>query len=696
MSSSTVTPEPGSRYIDEDVSCLEHGGRILALAEDESVGVAERVRLLVAAGRALDEFFEFRGVRLRTVAAGGPQKGRAVRTRARQLLERQSQLFRRLGPALAGEGVILCDWEVLTEAERRALGEVFGERLLPVLAPLATEPGRPLPAPATRSLNLAVSVTDHDGRRRFGSVELPPVLERFVAVPPVTHPRLTEAGRRRFVPVEAVVRAHVGELFAAFDVTHHGLFRLTRQVGVAARADDQDMLASTESQLGWERSGVPVRLEVEHRINDELLARLAGEFDLTDHDVYPVRGMLGLSDLSDLSEVADGGGSGSLFRLGRMARAHRELSAGECEHPFTPVETCDRLVHQPYDHTGISVADFLGRAARDTRVLAIKQTLFRPHPASPVVRALVRAAERGTHVVALVELGARGSEREAVACARMLDRAGAHVVYGLVGLRIHCSVTLVVTAEPASGRAGRGSEPEARVQRFSLVRTGPHGPDRGAESLEFLSADAVLAADLADLFNYLTGYSRPVGFRKLLVGPAGLRTPLLDLVRAQAAAGADGRISLKVSRLVDRELLDALYAASARGTRIEAVVAGACALRPGVAGLSEGIRVVAPSGKLPEGSRCFAFGSGQDRRWYLTSADLAARNLDRQVDVAVPVDDAVCADRLGELFDAAVAHAAWELGPDGSWRRRGPGAETALAALAERATPSGYAAFAAQ
>jgi polyphosphate kinase len=327
------------------------------------------------------------------------------------------------------------------------------------------------------------------------------------------------------------------------------------------------------------------------------------------------------------------------------------------------------LVHFPYESYRDSVVALLERTAADPALLAIKQTLYRPSPDGPTVRALVRAAERGTHVVAVVELGARLDERDSVACARALERAGGHVVYGLVGLRTHCPLTLVV----------RDAGP--RVSRYGVVGTGLHHPTRRPEGLSLLTADDDITADLADLFNYLTGYSRPARFRKLLVGPGHLRSRLLDLIRRETAAGPAGRIALKVYRLVDREVIDALYRAARRGVAVDLVVSGACALRPGVPGLSEGIRVVAPVGRHFETSRLFVFGRGGAARWYLSSGDLALAHLDRQVDVAVPVEDPAHRARLEATLEALVGLPAWEMDGDGVWHRRGPGAEDALRRL---------------
>jgi polyphosphate kinase len=428
-----------------------------------------------------------------------------------------------------------------------------------------------------------------------------------------------------------------------------------------AAPEVDDLLASVERQLRQERHGTAVRLEVEPDASADALERLMGELDLGRSEVYAVDGLMGMAELAELP-LPD-----------RPEPQRRRNTTRPSRDVFTAIEERDRLVHFPYESYGDSVVALLDRASNDPALLAIKQTLYRPSPDGPTVRALVRAAERGAHVVAVVELGARLDERNSVACARALDRAGAHVVYGLVGLRTHCPLTLVI----------RDAGP--RVSRYGVVGTGLHHPTRRPEGLSLMSADAALTSDLTDLFNYLTGYSRPARFRKLLVGPGHLRARLLEMIRRETAAGPAGRIALKVYRLVDREVIDALYRASQRGVPVDLVVSGACALRPGVPGLSEGIRVVAPLGRHFESSRVFSFGTGESAAVFLSSGDLALSHLDRQVDVAAPVDEPVHRTRLQKTLDFLLQLPAWEMDADGHWHHRGPGAEDALRRLAASA-----------
>ena len=631
-----------SRYLDEDISWIESGARVLALAEEEAAAPLERVRMLALAAQGLDEMFQLRGSRPRPAASGGGHQ-RAVRLRVQELIQRQGRVLRRLGPVLAPHGLCPCDWEALGSRDRAYLADVFRQRVLPAVAPIVTEPGRPLPPPADLSLNVAVRLRDEDGQIRFGSIEFPPILPRFVSL-----------ADGRPVPLEQLVIAHLSSLFAPFEVRAHAAFRVTRQAALPTEPAAEDLLAATELQLSRDRSGAAVRLEVEASMPDDLVARLVSDLDLGEGDVYPVHGLLGLASLRQLSDLDRPDLKAA--RLPAVTPTRLASVGGDRPDPFQVVERGDLLVHAPYDSPAGSVENFVTRAANDPGVLAVKHTLYRPSPDSSVVRSLARAAERGIHVVVLVELAARLGERDSATCARSLEKAGAHVVYGLVGVRTHCPVALVV--------AQRGNG----LIRYSMVSTITPDPRVRVEAMSLMSADAELGDDLSDVFNYLTGYSRPNRFRRLLVAPVSLRSGLLAHIREQSTPA--GRIRIKVNRLVDREIIDALYAASERGADIDLVVAGACALRPGVAGLSPTIRVVAPAGWSRESSKIFCFGAGEAAAVYLSSADLAVRNLDRQVDVAVPISDPVIRRRLQATLDAHLELPGWQLEADGSWRRR--------------------------
>jgi polyphosphate kinase len=663
-----MTPNEGrANYLDEDAGSLDSAARRLALSEDDHAALVERLRVLADVGRFLDEFFQLTGAQLR--AAAPSERVDAVRLRVQGLLERQGAVLKGLRPGMADAGVELCDWAELSDDDRQAVSGVFRDRLQSVLVPLVTDPGRPLPPAANLSINVAVGLRDVEGRSRFGSVELPPVVPRFVRV------RARPGGTGvRLLPVEQVVKAHLPELFPQGLVEAGAVFRVTRQAGIVARADVDDLLTSVERQLRLERHGTPVRLEVEPHIPGDLLERLMRDLELGRSEVYPVDGMVGMADVGVLP-LTEGPQRAvrppaAPARLRPGARGGRDVVGA--------LDRGDMLVHYPYESYADSVVALLEQASADPALLAIKQTLYRASPDGPTVRALIGAAERGAHVVAVVELAARLDERNSVACARALERAGGHVVYGLVGLRTHCPLTLVI-------RDGG----HHHVSGYGVVGTGLHHPTRRPEGMSVLSADPDITADLTDLFNYLTGYSRPARFRKLLVGPGHLRGRLLDLIRRETAAGPAGRIVLKVYRLVDREVVDALYRAAQRGVPVDVIVSGACALRPGVPGLSEGIRVVAPVARHFETSRLFVFGAGESGSWYLSSGDLARAHLDRQIDVAVPVENAAHRARLEKTLEILLGLPAWEMDGDGSWQRHGPGAEDALRQLASAGIGNG-------
>ena len=634
-----------SSYLDADAGSLAGAARRLALAEDDHSPMPERVRVLADVGRFVDEFFQLSG-----------SHEKAVRERVQLLLVRQSRAVRALQHEMPPSGVELCDVGRLSDDDQRALTATFLERIAPVLVPLVVEAGKPLPPPANLSLNVAVIVSDAGGRRRLGLVELPPIVPRFVRV----RPRSGTAAP--VVPVEQVVMTNLSLLFPGEEIQAGAVFRVTRRAGVVAAPGDDDMLSSVERQLRLGRHGPAVRLEVDTGAPDEILKRLMEALDLVGDQVYAVEGLMGVADLGSLPLTADHGETAVRFRS--AARPRSDV--------FTRLDEADVLVHFPYEPYDDSVVALLDQASADPALLAIKQALYRPSPDGPTVRSLVRAAERGAHVVAVVELAARLDERNSVASARALERAGAHVVYGLVAMRTHCPVTLVI--RDAGGR----------LSRYGVMGTGLQHPTRRPEGLALLSADPDLTADLADLFNYLTGYSRPARFRKLLVGPGLLRSRLLEMIRRETASGPAGRIALKVYRLVDREIIDALYGAAQRGVSVDLVVSGACALRPGLSGLSEGIRVVATVGRHFETSRVFAFGSGKGGSVFISSGDLGLA-LDRQVDVAAPIVDPVHRARLQATMEALVRFPAWEMDANGAWHRKGPGAEDALKRVAASA-----------
>ncbi|HEV2766647.1 MAG TPA: RNA degradosome polyphosphate kinase [Acidimicrobiales bacterium] len=659
------------RFINRELSWLDFGARVLARAEAPEVPLLERAKFLAIFSEGLDEFFQVRVAGLKDQVAAGlralspdgltpKEQLVAIRSRVGELLDRQSHIFlAELSPELTKVGIHLSDWHDLDGDDRKELVEVFERQIFPVLTPLAVDPGHPFPYISNLSLNLAVMVRDPDtGERRFARVKVPNVLPRFVLM----------ADGERYVALEQVIAAHLDSLFPGMVVESHHPFRVTRNADLTLEEDEaDDLLAAVEVELRRRRFGRAVRLEVAEGIDDEMLALLTRELDLGRDDVYVSPGPLDLGGLWGVWSLPRPDLKDDPFTSVTQTR----LSGPEDEavDVFDRIRQGDILVHHPYDSFTTSVAAFIRQASSDPDVLAIKQTLYRTSADSPIVEALIRAAEKGKQVAALVELKARFDEQANVAWARALEKAGVHVVYGLVGLKTHSKTALVVRQE-ADG-----------IRRYCHVGTGNYNEKtaRLYEDLGLLTCDPDIGADLTQLFNYLTGYGRQEQFRKLLVAPGPLRPRVAELIAGEAEAGEDGgRIILKLNNLVDVEMIDALYAASRAGVEIDLIVRGICCLRPGVAGMSERIRVRSIVGRFLEHSRIFHFanGAGPGRPdWYLGSADLMPRNLDRRVEAVVPVGDPELQRRLQEILDVNLSddQLAWELQPDGGWRKVPPG-----------------------
>jgi polyphosphate kinase len=650
------------RYINRELSWLDFNARVLRHAEDGRTPLLERAKFLAIFSENLDEFFQVRVAGLKDQAAAGvtatsadrtspADQLRAIRSKVEDLLVRQSRAFRDdVVPALAANGIILSNWEQLDDDDRAALVEEFEQRIFPVLTPLAVDPGHPFPYISNLSLNLAVSVRDPVAdERRFARVKVPPLLSRFVVMP----------DGERFVPLEQVIAAHLDALFPGMVVESHSPFRVTRNADLSLEEDEaDDLLAAVELELRRRRFGRAVRLEIDETMDDDVREFLVGELDLAPDDVYVIDGPLDLGGLwavHALDRPALKDEPWAPVTQPRLAPA----APDEGVDVFAAIRDRDILVHHPYDSFATSVEAFIEQAAADPDVLAIKQTLYRTSGDSPIVEALIRAAERGKQVAVLVELTARFDEQANIAWARALERAGVHVVYGLVGLKTHTKTALVVREE------GGG------VVRYCHIGTGNYNPRtaRLYEDLGLLTANADLGADLTDLFNYLTGYSRQDAYRKLLVAPIGLREALVELIRREAAAGADGRIVMKMNALADHRMIDELYEASQAGVSIDLIVRGICCLRPGVPGLSDNVRVRSIVGRYLEHSRIFAFGRRERRRYFIGSADLMTRNLDLRVEAVVPVEAEELQARLQEVLDVNLAddELAWSLGADDAW-----------------------------
>jgi polyphosphate kinase len=667
-------PTGASRYLNRELSWLDFNRRVLALAEDPGRPLLERVRFLAISASNLDEFFQVRVAGLAAQLESGVlvaspdgllagEQLQRIRPEVEALVARQEELLAKaLVPELAAAGIELCAFEALDPTDQARASSLFDEKIFPVLTPLSVDPAHPFPYISSLSLSLAIVVAEPGtGEHRFARVKVPPIFPRWLAIAPA-----------RFVAIEEVIAAHAGALFPGMEIVSCSPFRVTRDAELAiSEGEADDLLAAIESGLKRRlRHSAPVRLEVSASMSAQLRDLLAAELELEADAVYALRGPLGLAGLGELASLDRHDlreEPATPWTQPRLALAPK----GDAGDLFEVLKQGDVLVHHPYDSFRTSVEAFLAQAAADPDVLAIKHTLYRTSgPSNPVALTLIRAAEAGKQVVTLVELKARFDEQANIEWARTLEQAGVHVVYGLVGLKAHGKIALVVRRE------GEG------IRRYCHIGTGNYNPATATtyEDVGLLSASAELGADLTELFNHLTGCGRPQRYRKLLVAPAGLRAALLAQIRQEAEA-PDGCLVLKVNALEDPEIIEALYAASAAGVEIDLVVRGICCLRPGVPGLSERIRVRSLVGRFLEHSRIFRFGSpARGRRYFIGSADLMTRNLDRRVEVVTPVESPELCHRLEEILATNLADdsLAWELGPDGGWVRaiRGPGIET--------------------
>jgi len=691
MSDGSESPASPLRYLNRELSQLDFIARVISIAEDPRVPLLERVKFLAISGQNLDHFFQVRVGGLKTqlearVSAPSPDglepraQLAAARPRVIELMRRQGALLDKdLVPKLAEAGIVLRTWDDLEPSTRADLSRRFEEQIFAVLTPLAVDPAHPFPYISNLSLNLALMVCEREtGTLRFARVKVPPLLPRFL---PCGAPG-------QFVPVEQVIAAHVQVLFPGTDVLSTHVFRVTRDADLAIEESDADdlLLAVVSALQRRLRTNAAVRLELPSGISETPRSLLASELELEPDDLYCPNTLLDLGALWSLYALDRPDLKYPAFTPSTPATLRTE-DGGACDF-FERLREGDVLVHHPYESFATSVERFLVQAAADPAVLAIKHTLYRTSRlGNASVDALMAAAAAGKEVVTLIELTARFDEEANVAWARTLEQAGVHVVYGVVGLKAHGKTTLVVRRE---GDA---------IRRYGHIGTGNYNPDtaRSYEDLGLFTADPAICADLSELFNYLTAYSNPQGFRKLWVAPRTLRSHLLDLIRREARH-ADGRIVIKANALADPELIDALYLASQAGVEIDLVVRGVCCLRPGVPGLSERIRVRSVVGRFLEHSRVFRFGSDARGPVYaIGSADMMTRNLDRRVEVVTPVEDPALAARLGAFLEALLAddELAWSLDARGDWHRlaggRGVNAQTTMLAAAarraERASP---------
>jgi polyphosphate kinase len=645
---------------------LEFDSRVLALAEDPTRPLLERVKFVAIYTQNLDEFFQIRvsgleeqvdaGVAATTPDGMSPQDQLvAIRERVVALQERAEALVQgELLPALEKERVRVVHWAQLGEDDKEFLGRRFRERIFPVLTPLSVDPSHPFPYISNLSLNLAAAIRDPiTGERRFARVKIPPLLPRFTDLP----------DGERFVPLEEVIAAHLDQLFPGMDIVEVHVFRVTRDADVEVEEDEaDDLLAAIETVLQRrQRGATAIRLEIDPTMSDELRQLLMRELGVDESQVYVGGWLLALGHLwffvdLDRPDLKDEPWT-------PVTPPALQSSEGPVD-VFAAIRDGDILVHHPYDSFSASVEAFVEQAAIDPDVLAIKQTLYRTSSESPIIHALVRAAEAGKQVVALVELKARFDELANITFAKTLETAGVHVVYGVAGLKTHAKTCLVVRRENGG------------IRRYAHIGTGNYNPTtaRLYEDLGLLTADDDLGADLTDLFNVLTGYSRQREYHKLLVAPVTMRPELEALIRREMNHD-DGSIVLKMNALVDPDLIDTLYEASQAGVQIDLLVRGICCLRPGVPGLSEGVRVRSIVGRFLEHSRIYRFGS--ERRGFdhlIGSADLMPRNLDRRVEALTPVEDPSLRERLNEILRVVLDddELAWELDGEGVWHKVPP------------------------
>jgi polyphosphate kinase len=666
---------PEDRFLNREVSWLDFNARVLALAQDPSSPLLERAKFLAIFASNLDEFYMVRvaGLKRRQSTGLGVRSADGLGTReqlsrisarARELAAEHARCFLNdVRPALAEQGVTIVLWRDLSPDQQAPLHDYFRSQLFPVLTPLAVD--HPFPYISGLSLNLAVLVREPTtGSEHFARVKVPNNVKRFVAVRAGGED--SSAGTA-YLPVEELIGAHLQQLFPGLEVTAHHAFRVTRNADVEVEEDrDEDLLQALERELARRRFGPAVRVEVGPDVDPHVLDLLVRELEITDDDVVQVPGLLDLASLWQLYDADRPELKDDPF----VPSTHPRLAEGEkAADVFAALREGDVLVHHPYDSFATSVQRFVEQAAADPHVLAIKQTLYRTSGDSPIVDALIDAAEAGKQVVVLVEITARFDEQANISWARALERAGCHVVYGMIGLKTHCKISLVVRQE------------KGQLRRYAHIGTGNYNPKtaRTYEDLGLLTADPEVGADLTDLFNTLTGYSRQTIYRTLMVAPHGVRSGLVERIEREAkhaVAGRPSSIRVKANSIVDEQVIDALYRASRAGVPVDLVVRGICALRPGVPGLSETIRVRSIVGRFLEHSRIMVFGC-TDREQdppehWLGSADLMHRNLDRRVETLVRVKDPQVQRQITSLLDRTMAAETrhWELQSDGCWLQR--------------------------
>ncbi|MBD7995118.1 RNA degradosome polyphosphate kinase [Arthrobacter sp. Sa2CUA1] len=673
LPSGDITPD---RFLDREISWLHFNARVLELAEDPELYLLERVSFLSIFASNLDEFFMVRVAGLkRRIATGLAVPSAAGLSPIEQLEEitqagyrlqqRHAEVFaRQIRPALAEENIHLVSWKELDDASKAQLHRQFAAKVFPILTPLAVDPAHPFPYISGLSLNLAVVVRNPvSGKDFFARVKVPDQLPRLISV---DGPRAGNvAGRTaRFIPLEDMIAEHLDQLFPGMDVVEHYTFRVTRNEDLEVEEDDaENLLQALEKELLRRRFGPPVRLEVTPDINPGVRELLVRELGVEEDEVYTLPAPLDLRGLSPISRID----RPDLHYPKQVPHTSLHLKESETSKPadvFAAMRRRDILLHHPYDSFSTSVQAFLEQAAADPRVQAIKQTLYRTSGDSPIVDALIDAAESGKQVLALVEIKARFDEQANISWARKLEQAGVHVVYGIVGLKTHCKLSLVVRQEVDG------------LRRYCHIGTGNYHPRtaRYYEDLGLLTANDQVGEDLTKLFNQLSGYAPKSTFKRLLVAPRSVRSGLIDRIEREIAnkkAGLPGRVIIKVNSMVDEAIIDSLYRASQAGVQVDVIVRGICSVRPGVPGLSENITVRSVLGRFLEHSRVFAFANGGDPVVFIGSADMMHRNLDRRVEALVQLGSPDDITNLIELMDRYLdpGTASWHLDASGIWTR---------------------------
>ena len=662
-----TTNFPQERFLERDLSWLSFNERVLDLAQDPNLPILERARFLAIFAGNLDEFFKVRiagskrrieaGIAVRSVSGMLPRELlTAVLSESYRLQQKHSAIFEReIRPILEENEIKIVRWNQLSDDEKKSLGTLFIEKIFPVLTPLAVDPAHPFPYISGLSLNLAIVINNpKNDSELFARVKVPP-----------TFPRLLNSQGQRFVPLEDVISAHLDLLFPGMEIVQHHAFRVTRNEDVEVEEDDaENLLDALERELTRRKFGAVVRLEVEENIDEHVLELLVEELEASESEVFRLPGLLDLRGLNDIYNLNRDDLKFAKF----IPRTNPQLATVETASApdvFEALKNRDILLHHPYDSFSTSVQRFLEQASTDSKVLAIKQTLYRTSGDSPIVNSLIEAAHNGKQVLAIVEIKARFDEQANISWARKLEQAGVHVVYGMVGLKTHAKLSLVIRQE------------NDKIRRYGHLGTGNYNPKtaRGYEDLGLLTADPFITNDIAYLFNLLSGYSINEEYDKLLVAPHSVREGLIKRVKREiqnSKLGKTSGIRIKCNSIVDEKTIDALYEASSYGVKVDLVIRGMCALKPEVPGLSENITVRSILGRFLEHSRIYEFANDGNTEVWIGSADLMHRNLDRRVEALVQLEDKEHISYLSALLDLYLSNETshWSLDCDSKWIRQ--------------------------